>query len=547
MGVNVSDRKYENIFDTETLNSILKKKGIFVLQEVHNSTYLEYLYPLLVLISKIVEKTNIVFFQQENNACKECSNILPLIKDLIDRLQDKANLEFKICYKTRLANDEILFGIRTQEDLEHHLSLEPMLENSIQSTLATHVYNTDSEFSIFGKRLKYTMQMVKEYHAAKEMMRPHITDEIDFVVVMNGRFSEQVAVINLSTQVAKKVLYFEHGQRHGVNFHFNTFQTQDVKNLGFWIRNHYLEIESRDYIRQLGDMWLTQVQNEISINPFLKYVKSKKKATTVVTSTDAKSLLFCTSSLDERRSNLPKDTNGWNSQIEAIMSLAQVCALQGYSLIIKIHPNAMNKAWRDLIQLSKIISQVDIEVIWPWDNRSVFDLLNHVNMVGTWGSSSIISAAAMKIPVFCLTHTIFSKTMKVVTFSPEQLLQANLDDLETCDLNDVRLAAGIVKNWGYSLLLVRRVLGLPHENLFQELTVREIARNRYRKRLERRYKIIQRVLLFKMSSPEDLVQFLKLFLFIPPTISTKILAFSFENYHNRKFSLRRTRNIERKQ
>lgn len=206
----------------------------------------------------------------------------------------------------------------------------------------------------------------------------------------------------------------------GERFHLEVFQVQELLNLQkSWILDrHEFSSKEKQLAMSWSQKWLIEQSNSTAKNPFLTQGEPLR---TYGDKSQTKKAVIFTSSLEEDIHNLGEDTNGWESQEQAVVAAAKLLSDNSFSVRIRVHPNAANKSWVDLVLLIKKLEMEKIDYVLPWDSVSSYLLMEEATIVGTWVSRIGIESAARGIPTFVLGVSPYSIAAGILCASPLNL------------------------------------------------------------------------------------------------------------------------------
>ena len=317
-------------------------------------------------------------------------------------------------------------GTKRTEKLTRLLDLKPINEilyNSVRSVLATSQTRTYlRDYSI-----KKLQNRIRSLHSDFENSQKMIissglleqTSECTFIF-LNGRHPGQASIRQELEARGLHFLAFEWGEPFGERFHLEVFQVQELLKLqNAWILDRAeFSSEQRKLAISWSQKWLLEQSSSITKNRFLT---SGKASSFSHHKTLYRTAVIFTSSLEEDIYNLGEDTNGWQSQEQAVIAAARLLSKNSYSVLVRIHPNAANKSWVDLISLIKNLEMEKIKYVLPWDLVSSYQLMEEAAIVGTWVSRIGIEAAARGIPTFTMGISPYSIAAGILCVSPLNL------------------------------------------------------------------------------------------------------------------------------
>jgi len=251
-------------------------------------------------------------------------------------------------------------------------------------------------------------------------------------------------------------LSFEWGEPAGHRFHLNNFQVQELGKLqNSWITERAnFSTSMKEFARLEAKNWLSLQSSSSVKNQFLTSNNSDDFRDLIEANPNLVTIF--TSSVEEDIYNLGEDTNGWDSQIQAIIECGKFLSKKSYSVLVRIHPNAANKSWLDLTTLVKNLESEGIGYVLPWEPISSYLLIRKSSLVGTWVSRIGIEAAAMGVPTFTLGLSPYSIASNLMNISP-----TNLDDIlnlqvKNIDDEDVFLTIYQMHNFGHEISEYRK-------------------------------------------------------------------------------------------
>ena len=312
------------------------------------------------------------------------------------------------------------------EKLTRLLDLKPINEilyNSVRSVLATsqtHTYLRDYSIKKLRNRV-YSLH--SDFENSQKMIISsgllEQSNECTFIF-LNGRHPEQASIRLELEARGLHFLAFEWGEPMGERFHLEVFQVQELLNLqDVWILDRAeFSSKQRKLAISWSQKWLLEQSSSITKNRFLTSGKASSFSDHKIQS---KTAVIFTSSLEEDIYNLGEDTNGWESQEHAVIASAKLLSKDSYSVLVRIHPNAANKSWVDLISLVKNLEMEKINYVLPWDPVSSYQLIEEASIVGTWVSRIGIEAAARGVPAFTMGISPYSIAAGILCVGPKNL------------------------------------------------------------------------------------------------------------------------------
>jgi hypothetical protein len=195
--------------------------------------------------------------------------------------------------------------------------------------------------------------------------------------------------------------------------------------------------------------WLSEQTSFVKSNPFIIF--ASRGQFSIDRGSEGLIVPLFTSSLDERFSNLGINLNGWESQNQALVATAQRILALGFKPLIRIHPNAGWKSWRELVELVAVLKDSNLDFVLPWDSVSSYELIERAPFVVTWGSTLALESTARSSPTYNLGHSRFDSLIDLEIISGEKISEwiPNLDKKVSVEKSLV--AIYISRNFGLDL------------------------------------------------------------------------------------------------
>jgi hypothetical protein len=509
--------------------AVRNRNACIVIPSIHNVNFYKLYAIVITLVNSRASQLTVLFIQHHCADCTSCETLASSRVKLHDQLCKKG-IDSRIVNYEKATNRSPLWATRKKFSKELEV-LPSMLRNSIFSYFGTSTLQSDSITSLPLRYYREFRDLVAQFYFALRVMGENEKQcrgkqsmrGFDFCISLNGRYPFQSGIRTYCEVNSIQYLSLEHGQRHGLNLHLANFQPQQIRELDKWIerRIHSFTSENLEHIRKQGIAWLTSQENDTNQNVFLK-----TKRTQISSVSSSPRLLLCTSSLDERFNNLGVDLNGWESQYAAYDSVIRKCIESGVEVTLKVHPNSLNKAWKDLWRLySNMAKWETLQIEGPWSNSNVFELIDQYEYFVSWGSSLMISAAFREKKGFLLGPTNFMSTLKVPVFGPDEIAKLKLSELKKLERSNAELAAGVIRNWGYNIeslstLAEGDLLESLYKVIQQSKHVNKSALQMWRDRVVRRVEYTKAVTKGKYMTPNELENFLTQVLQIPRRLAT---------------------------
>ena len=346
---------------------------------------------------------------------------------------EKANQNFSRLEETKKINEELYYSILSSWLSRNKTTLTPR--------------------DIVKADRKLLMEEVEEYFFWLERAQMLIEEETyDAVIIMNGRHHSNVAVKQVATTKNLKLLYFESGMPKKSKIFLEPFQTQDIPKM-----NRMFDCLLKDktkqeleFAKEWASAWCSRNREDRSVNPFIQNNKGDLNKFLEKNSNNSKVIPIFSSSLDERISNLGIPLNGWQSQNQAILEIAQKLREFDYFPIVRIHPNTGWKSWAELLEILKILKTGNVSYVLPWEEVSSYALVDEAPFVITWGSTIALEASACGVPSVNLGRSSFDQLFDVMLINPSILDGWNPKQIDSPNKDKSLLAIYIVNNYGIS-------------------------------------------------------------------------------------------------
>ena len=87
-------------------------------------------------------------------------------------------------------------------------------------------------------------------------------------------------------------------------------------------------------------------------------------------------------------------------------------------LVVRIHPNSLNKAWLDILKIIKACRITSSLCLLPTANISTYTLLDNTNKVIVWKSTLGLEANAMNKSVYLIAENDYDQMIDAVRIKP---------------------------------------------------------------------------------------------------------------------------------
>jgi hypothetical protein len=319
-------------------------------------------------------------------------------------------------------NKEQLDLIKQLKHLEDIKQINVELFYSILSIWMSRELVTLQRRDLSTEEVKLMQNDILNYFRVVTLVDDSIKhNQTDLIIVPNGRYPDQVGIKHAAEKNAIEYFHFERCYRGKNHLFFQSFQTHDLTKMSeFYSRSlNTLTIQESEDAEKWAELWLFDQERSAMKNPFIQFANNIEKPVDITGEVGL--VPIYTSSIDERFSNLGINLNGWESQNQAISAISKRIQSLGYSTIVRIHPNAGWKSWRELIELIALLQEENLNFILPWETISSYKLMGNAPFVVTWGSTLALESTARSIPTYNLGLSKYDKLIDVEIISGDML------------------------------------------------------------------------------------------------------------------------------
>ena len=339
------------------------------------------------------------------------------------------------------------FRIRTLLDIYQIFGKK--IYDTVRASLSiSYTFTEDKNFKLNFILRRKSNQLINDYISAQQIAHNYIAEGRDNeVFFINGRHPNQAAIRDYCEKNSIKFKSIEHGEPINERMHFEKYQIQELDLVQRKIMNKIDKTSVNDDLKktEFARKWLENQEKNITQNPFISNFSSKNEWN------KQKIITIFTSSVDENINNLGELTNGWYSQNDAILTTSLFLRQFGYSIIVRIHPNAINKSYYDVKKLLNLLIKFRINYILPWSSISSYDLINQSELIGTWASTIGLEAIHKGKKVFVLGDSNYDLLVPVKKISPSSLREIIEWKDMNLDLGKINQAIYSMMNYGDSI------------------------------------------------------------------------------------------------
>lgn len=305
--------------------------------------------------------------------------------------------------------DEIAARLpETVDGLEASAEFHGLLGRSILSWLATY-RSRESPGTLRWTR-RELVEAVSRFLAIRDGFLRLIREsrEPAEVIAYNARVAAQVAPLVAALDSGSTFRIWNETAAANTGYYFlEGFRPHDriSEQLGALAEFESADDQER---RAIAGAWLAERQHSSDANPYLQLDDSGGASAGVMAGQAPSTgvITFFTSSPDESIGVFGDwDTGEWSDQTQAFVAAAGRLRALGYTTQIRIHPNLINKSWREYRNAIGVWDGVADRVILPTDAVDSYRLVRESDAVFVWSSTIGLEASAMGVPTYCLGPT----------------------------------------------------------------------------------------------------------------------------------------------
>lgn len=296
----------------------------------------------------------------------------------------------------------ILSTLKSPRDLCSLRSISRELADSVYSALCTDSMRAYHQPSRTWKRK--SKRLIHAFFDGVYHLNEFADNLPSQVCVPNGRFPHQAGIGEACQKLNRSVRYYEVGGSRYQTFHFEDHRTQSRKFLTDR-KNPPADLEAK------GLEYLSSRQHNSAINPFALQMEASHNhlPRTKDRKVQGRSIVtYFSSSMDEFVGQGNDWTESkWADQWLALDDLVPALKFNGFELRIRVHPNTLNKTWREFLWIEGRARSYDCEVIPSWSSRNSYDVALESDLILSWGSTIALEAAALGKQACVLAPTFF--------------------------------------------------------------------------------------------------------------------------------------------
>lgn len=244
------------------------------------------------------------------------------------------------------------------------------------------------------------------------------------VVVFNGRFLENGAIIEVCKKLEIPISFHEKGGRLGGRYFFEEFPIHDARNRGLAARRAWesMTTREREDASALAVEFLEKAPVEGGLGAY-RAPKTQQIHIAPKANGRAKKVVFFTSTeLEYVPDGVVSPRSGFSNQFDGIIALSRACRELGWDLTVRIHPNVSNTGGNERRRWDQKLSQAVVSgrVLGSRSGADSYQLIREADLVVVWHSTIALEAVFRGTPALCMAETVYSHAgADVIVASPE--------------------------------------------------------------------------------------------------------------------------------
>ena len=304
----------------------------------------------------------------------------------------------------------LLSTLKTPHELDSLRDISRELADSVYSALCTDSLRAYHQPPKAWKRK--ARKLIRAFFDGSRCMNELEAGLPPKICIPNGRFPHQAGIDEACRRLQRSVLYYEVGGSRHQTFHLEDHRTQSRK---FLARKEELltDLESK------GLQYLRARQFDPASNTFALQMDTSHDHASEEPQVEVetrKVVTYFSSSMDEfvgQGNDWPAPR--WADQWLALDDLVPALKKEGFEIRVRIHPNTLNKTWREFLWIERRARSLGCEVIPSWSSRNSYGLALESDLVLSWGSTIALEAAALGKLAAIISPTFFDTESGVLT------------------------------------------------------------------------------------------------------------------------------------
>lgn len=326
------------------------------------------------------------------------------------RYLGRHDVSFSKCFNIHRRQAKALCkDLKALDDIPKALDIDPELARSVHSIMLQEIARG---YHLARRKIrKRAAQVAAHYFQTSHIIQEALNDfpSIVQLLVPNGRAPVQAAALEAAKLSHRSSLTYEHGSKRGESVFLAPWRYHDRLRFQQALRD--AETEG---LSEIGEAVLTQWQTNLKLNPYLFDNTNDGLEFQPRSSSELPLAVYFVSSADEFVSSGPNwPTWRWSDQWEALTEVIPYLQQSGYRVIIKEHPNLLNKSWREAACQTARSQSYGVANVGALDKISAVDLIEQASLILTWGSTVGIESIARGKPVWLLSHCHYDLTVDI--------------------------------------------------------------------------------------------------------------------------------------
>jgi len=326
---------------------------------------------------------------------KKFNHIFSFLNFEISKNLEEPNLKAK---KHTIEIENNLVKVKKLSDLKNVLSSEKDLLSAIINELTTTI-------SGYPENLEPHIPQIRRIIHSYIHVFYSVIDEIkklnlDKIIIFNGRFLHEKAVESACRATKTEAVFYETLRNRIVISEKNFHNREQLAINMFKLWNSF---ENPTYKEIIGKQYFEKMRSKNNA-----FFISNPENLGEILEKDRKYVVFYTSSDDEIAGLWDENSRPLGEQVDAINQLIEYFKkVTNYKLIIRIHPNLVNKSKTEQFRWSKFDQSENIQIITADKKIDSYELMMKSSGVMSYGSTIGLEAAYNRIPSAVLCHSFY--------------------------------------------------------------------------------------------------------------------------------------------
>lgn len=325
--------------------------------------------------------------------------------------------------KLQLESEEFLNRLlRKPESIQKWTEFQGRLGPSLYSSLVTKIA-LDEVVNPFPYKQEIKSEIQTFLKIRNRLEKSGILEPGVIGYVFNGRLPLTASVISVLEDRGLEFNFYEYAPP-SYRIYLEKFRSQSRVLTQRNVFNVLRDL-SRDEIISEAKAYISERQNNSTFNQFVtntpignyRLRRNLNKRLAVIFTSSPDEIVGISDELD--KSDL-------GSQAASIAKAVKRLEELNFEVIIRVHPNMINKSWRMYLRETLILSKLTRTVILPLDQVNSYELIKMATIVITCGSTIGLEAVAMSKPTYLIGSSFYDLLTDI------RKLESN-QDIEKCD------------------------------------------------------------------------------------------------------------------